>query len=425
LEVKALIYKFLPGLNFLSNYKRGDLTGDLTAGTIVAILFIPQSMAYAIIAGVPPVLGLYAGTFPLVVYALFGTSKHLSVGPVSIVSLLAFSGVAELAEPFSLPFIELIVTFGVMVGVIQLILRVVHVGHLFDHISPAVIGGFTSAAAIVIALNQVESIIGVDLSSYKQIVQFLLEVLNQLPQTNLYSAGIGVGSIVLLILLKRLFKLSPGPFIVVIISTLAVHYFQLHTKGVHIVGDVPKGLPQFTIPSLSFQHFQFLLPIAFSIAFISFLESYAVAKAVAEKEKNQLNTNQELTGLGLANITSSFVGSIPVAGAFSRTAVNYQSGAKTNVSSFITVLIIFITLLFFTPLFYYLPKAALAAIIIVAVLGLIDFKQFIFLAKTAPLDFILFMATFVTTLWIGIFTGLLIGIILSILLYGSKRVLHL
>jgi SulP family sulfate permease len=415
-----LIDKFIPGLISLSNYKRANLSGDLTAGMIVAILFIPQSMAYAIIAGVPPVLGLYAGTFPLVVYALCGTSKQLSVGPVSIVSLLAFSGVAAIAEQNSFQFIELIVTLGLMVGLIQLLMSVVRVGHLFDHISSAVIGGFTSAAAIVIALNQVESILGITLSNYKQIFEFIQELLSQISQVNLYTAGIGIGSLLLLVLLKRNLKLSPGPFLVVIISTLVVYYFHLQTEGVQIVGDIPKGLPQFAVPTITLHTLKLLLPVAFSISLISFLESFAVAKAIAEKEKNQLNTNQELTGLGLANITSSIVGSIPVAGAFSRTAVNYQSGAKTNASSLITALIIFVTLLFFTPLFYYLPKATLAAIIIVAVSGLIDFKQFILLTKTAPLDSFLFVVTFVSTLLTGIFNGLLIGIILSTLFYWIK-----
>ena len=418
-----MIFKLLPGLNILTQYNRSYLTGDITAGIIVAILFIPQSMAYAVIAGVPPIIGLYAGTFPLLVYALFGTSRHLSVGPVSIVSILAFSGVAAIAEPNSTQLINFIIALGLMVGFIQLFMSVVNIGHLFNHISHAVIGGFTSAAAIVIALNQVDSIIGVSLSSYESFPLFIIEILNNLPQLNPYSTGIGLGSIFLLVLFKKYMKLALGPILIITSSTLVVANFQLNQVGVKIVGNIPKGLPEFGFPILTLQDLQLLLPTAFAIAFISFLESYAVAKAIADKNNTQLNANQELVGIGLANITSTFFGSIPVAGALSRTAVNYQSGAKSNVSSLITAFLIFITLLLFTSLFFYLPKAALAAIIIIAVSGLIDFKQFVFLIKTTPFDAFIFLMTFIGTLLVDLLFGLFIGIVLSILFSLFKKIM--
>lgn len=416
-----MISKLLPGLNILTQYSRSYLTGDITAGIIVAILFIPQSMAYAVIAGVPPVIGLYAGTFPLLVYVIFGTSRHLSVGPVSIVSILAFSGVAAIAEPNSTQLINFIIALGLMVGFIQLFMSLINIGYLFNHISHAVIGGFTSAAAIVIAVNQVDSILGITLSSYKSFDVFISEIFAKLPLLNLYSTGIGLGSIVLLVLFKKYLKLALGPLLVIAISTLFVATFQLHQAGLKIVGNVPKGLPEFTFPILSIQDLQLLLPTAFAIAFISFLESYAVAKAVAEKDNAQLSANHELVGIGLANITSTLVGSIPVAGALSRTAVNYQSGAKTNLSSLITALLIFTTLLLFTSFFFYLPKAALAAIIIVAVTNLIEFKQFVLLVRTTPFDAFIFIITFIGTLLVDIFFGLLIGIVLSILFSLLKK----
>jgi SulP family sulfate permease len=410
-----LIQRYLPGLNSLAGYNSSKLAGDINAGIMVAILFIPQCMAYATIAGVPPVIGLYAATLPLIIYSFFGTSRHLSVGPVSIVSLLAFSGVSAMAEPGTSSFLEIIVLLGLVVGIIQLLMGVIRIGPLFDYISHAVITGFTFAVALIIALNQIESIVGVNLSSFQNPLQFSLELISNSKDSNPYTIGIGLFSICCLIVIKRIIPLSIGPFIVIILSTLCVSYYKLDLKGINIVGEIPKGLPDLGIPSLSFHTLQEIAPIAVGIASISFLESYAVAKAIAQKENYQLNTNKELISLGLSNISTTFIGTIPVAGAFSRTAVNYNSGAKTNLSSLISALLIITSLLFFTPFFYFLPVASLSAIIIISVLSLINLNQLFFHAKTLSFESVVFFVTLVATLAIDIFAGLIIGILLSIL----------
>lgn len=407
-----MIFKFMPGLKQLFQYKHTNLKGDISAGVIVAFLLIPQAMAYAIIAGVPLAVGLLAGTFPLIIYVLFGGSKYLSVGPVSIVSLLAFSGIASMVQPNSSQFLEVMILLTLIVGIVQLLMGFIKFGSILDYISPAMISGFTTAAAIIIALNQVKSILGISLESYQNLFSYLHEIIDHLHDANPYTVGIGVASLLLLFVIKK--KFLTGPFLLIIASVLVVNYLDLSQKGVAIVGEIPQKAIGFSLHLPNLDTLISLFPIAFMIAFISFAESYAVAKTLANKENEQLNPNQELFGLGLANVTSSLVGSIPVAGAISRTAVNHQSGAKSNLSMLVTAVFMLLAILYLTPLFYYLPKAALAAIIIVAVSNLIDVKQFLYYLKNKPTDAVIFLATFVTVLMIDVFVGLVIGILLSL-----------
>src|SRR5690625_2828571 len=377
-----MLFKLMPGLKKLIQYDRSNLSGDITSGMIVAFLLIPQSIAYAIIAGVPPTMGLFAGTFPLIIYALFGSSNYLSVGPVSIVSLLTFSGISGIVPPDTFHFFQSIVLLTLVVGIVQLLLGMIKFGSFFDYISPAIISGFTSAAAIIIALNQVTSITGISLTSYQNIISYTYNLIQHLPSTNPYTVGVGIGSLLLLLIIKK--KFLTGPFLVIITSIIIVDYFDLHKRGGEIVGEIPQKVmgPFLQIPTSS--TLITLFPIALMIGFISFFESYAIAKTLAAKENDQLNPNQELFGLGLANITSSIVGGIPVAGGISRTAVTHQSGAKSNLSLVITAFFVLLATLYFTPLFYYLPKATLAAIIIIAVSNLINVKHILYYAKNSP-----------------------------------------
>lgn len=409
----------MPGLKKLIQYDRSNLSGDITSGMIVAFLLIPQSIAYAIIVGVPLHMGLFAGTFPLIIYAIFGGSNYLSVGPVSIISLLAFSGISGIVPPNTTHFFQLIILLTLSAGIIQILLGIIKFGSFFDYISPAIISGFTSAAAVIIALNQVKSITGTSLASYQNIISYTYNFIHHLPLANPYTVGVGIGSLLLLLIIKK--KFLSGPFLVIVTSIIIVDYFDLNKKGVEIVGEIPQvgmGL-SLQIPTVS--TFITLFPIALMIGFISFFESYAVAKTLATKENDQLNPNQELLGLGLANITSSIVGAIPVAGAISRTAVNHQSGAKSNLSLIITALFMLLATLYLTPLFYYLPKATLAAIIIIAVSNLINIKHIPYYFKNSPLDAVILLVTFTATLTIDIFTGLIIGIFLSLLINLMKR----
>ncbi|UTR14104.1 sulfate permease [Salipaludibacillus sp. LMS25] len=412
-----MLKKFIPAFEWILVYKKADLSGDMSAGLIVAIMLIPQGMAYAMLAGLPPVIGLYASTAPLLIYALFGTSRHLSVGPVAMVSLLVLTGVSSLADPGTDEYISLVLMLTFMIGVIQLLMGLFKLGFLVNFMSHAVISGFTSAAAIIIGLSQLKHLIGVNLEADKDVFSIVLETINRMSEINPITFGIGVISIGLLITLKKILKKTPAPLIVVILSILAVYYLELHHAGVNIVGDVPGGLPSLSIPALNLESFIVLLPIALTISFVGFMESIAMAKAIAAKEKYKVIPNRELTGLGLANIGTSFLSGYPVTGGFSRSAVNYQSGAKTPFATIVTAIFIILALIFFTQLFYYLPHAVLAAIIMVAVYSLIDVKEVKQLLKINLVDGSVWIVTFLATLIFGIVEGIISGIVYSLLVF--------
>jgi sulfate permease, SulP family len=412
--------KFIPALEWIPHYKRTDLSGDLSAGLIVAIMLIPQGMAYALLAGLPPVIGLYASTIPLLIYALFGTSKHLAVGPVAIVSLLVLTGVSTLAEPGSQEYIALVLLLMLMIGILQFLMGVFRLGFLVNFLSHAVISAFTSAAAIIIGLSQLKHLLGVKLEAGKDVFKLLYEAFMRASEINPITLSIGIISILVLIYIKKLIPKIPGPLLVVVASILVVYGFNLENFGVKIVGEVPSGLPGFSMPSLDVNAFIALLPMAITISLIGFMESIAMAKAIAAKEKYKVVANKELIGLGLANIGGSFFSAYPVTGGFSRSAVNYQSGARTPMASVITAILIFLTLLFFTSLFYYLPNAVLAAIIMVAVYGLIDIKEAKHLFKVRSVDGWTWVITFVATLVIGIELGILVGVGFSLIIFIGR-----
>ncbi|MEM7739101.1 MAG: solute carrier family 26 protein [Deinococcota bacterium] len=407
----------LPLLKTLQTYPRSHLSGDISAGLIVAVMLIPQGMAYALLAGLPPVVGLYASTIPVLVYALIGSSKQLAVGPVAIVALMTLSGVSTLAEPGTANFIALATLLALMIGVLQLSMGLLRFGFLVNFMSHAVISGFTSAAAIIIGLSQLKHLLGVNLPRTHNVFELLWEAGQTLGEVNLIMLAIGGSSILILLLAKQVSKRFPTPLLVVILATLSVNLFRLDARGVAIVGNVPAGVAGFHLPRLDIASLQGLLPAAITIAFVSFMESIAVAKSIASKAKDNVDANQELIGLGLANIAGSLFQAYPVTGGFSRSAVNYQAGAKSPLASVITALLIVLTLLFFTNLFTYLPSAVLAAIVMVAVVGLIDVHEPVHLFQVKPTDGWSLVLTFVATLSLGIEVGILIGVSFSLLVF--------
>lgn len=306
-----MLRKFIPAIDWLSNYKRKDLTGDLSAGFIVAIMLIPQGMAYAMLAGLDPVIGLYASTIPLIIYALFGSSRQLAVGPVAMVSLLVLTGVSTLAEPGTEEYLALTLLLAFMVGVIQFSLGILRLGFLVKFMSHAVISGFTSAAAIIIGLSQLSHLLGIKLEG-ENVFTIIIQALSKITQIHFITTVIGVVSVLVLIFFRKKFPRFPAPVIVVVGSTLLVYGLRLDEAGVKIVGKVPQGIPSFSLPAFSFESASILMPIALTIAFVGFMESVAVAKAIASKEKYKINSNNELNGLGLANIVGSFFSAYPV-----------------------------------------------------------------------------------------------------------------
>ncbi|MEM6766185.1 MAG: solute carrier family 26 protein [Bacteroidota bacterium] len=405
---------YFPFLSWIPAYKRENLSGDISAGLTVGIMLIPQGMAYAMLAGLPPIYGLYASTLPLIVYALFGTSPQLAVGPVAMDSLLVASGVSTLADPGSEQYISLVILLALMVGIIQLSMGLLRLGFLVNFLSHPVLAGFTSAAALIIASSQLTHLLGVDIPRLK-VHETLLLVGQKAGAINLPTLLLGLLGIGILLFLKKLKKRIPGPLVIVIMGILLVYGLSLSEQGVKIVADIPAGLPSISTPNIHLENARQLIPIAFTIAFIGFMESIAISKALENKHKtHEVKPNQELIALGLANSLGSFLKSFPVTGGFSRSAVNAQAGANSGLASLISAGVIILTLLFLTPLFYYLPKAVLAAIIMAAVLGLVNIKEAIHLWKTDKRDFFLFLFTATATLVLGIKEGIMLGVALSI-----------
>lgn len=418
------LQQFVPVLDWLPKYGKKQLTGDLSAGLTVGVMLIPQGMAYAMIAGLPPIYGLYASTIPLIIYALLGTSRQLAVGPVAMVSLLTAAGIGGMAEGGSEVYIGLAIALAFFVGLIQFLLGAFRLGFLVNFLSHPVISGFTSAAALIIGLSQLKHLLGIDIARSHHVHEILLQAAEKIGEVNLPTLLIGLAGIALIILVKKIHKAIPGPLLAVVFGILAVWGLGLTEQGVKIVGLVPDGLPSVVMPDLSVSTFETLLPIALAISLVSFMESIAVAKAIQAKHKNyKVEPNQELIALGLSNIGGSFLQSYPVTGGFSRTAVNDQAGAKTGMASIISALLIVLTLLFLTPLFYFLPKAILASVIMVAVFGLIDVKEAVHLWHTDRSDFWMLIVTFVATLALGIEQGILIGVALSlaIIIFQTTR----
>jgi len=405
--------------SWLLGYGKQELRGDAQAGLVVAVMLVPQAMAYAMLAGLPPVYGLCAATLPLVVYAFFGTSRQLAVGPVAIVSLLTADACSRLVEAGS----DVATTAGtaallaLLVGAIQVALGLFRAGFLVNFVSHAVVSGFTSAGAIMIGLSQLPQLLGVKTAGGNSAVALLVEVIRKIGDLHGLTLAIGLTATVVLLVARFRRWRFPVTLPVIAVSILLVWWFGLEEHGVRAVGAVPSGLPSWNPPALSLESLRSLLPSALAIVFIGVMESIAVAKWIATREKYRIDANRELVGLGLANVTAGLFSGYPVAGGFSRTAVNYQAGARTPLAAVFTAALVLLTMMFLTPLFTHLPNAVLAAIIMSAVVGLIDFQEARRLFNVKKADGWIFVVTFLVTLGLGMDKGLVVGIIFSLALF--------
>ena len=434
------VKEFVPILSWFPTYGRGDLAGDVNAGAITAIMLVPQSMAYAMLAGLPAEMGLYSSILPLVLYGVFGTSRTLAVGPVALVSLMVASTINELTQTMPERMAEAPMALAFLVGMISVAMGFLRVGFVVNFISHHVISGFTSAAALIIGLSQLKHLLGVDIPRTHNVLRLLGDAFDALSATNPASLLIGLASILVLLFFKvplgRFLKKTglgktpvefmarSGPLFVVILATWGVFASGLwNSKGVAIVGTIPQGLPPFALPSLDRPLMEALFAPAFLISSVGFLESVSVAKALASRRRQKVGPNQELVGLGMANIAAAFSGGYPVTGGFSRSSVNFSAGANTPVASFITAGIVALTALFLTPLFYYLPKTVLAAIIMVAVFGLIDVRTFVASWRYSASDALSLLGTFLAVFALGVEGGIVAGVGISIFMHlwrGSR-----
>ena len=412
-----MIARLFPITKDLLTYDKSTLYSDLIAGLSIAVIVIPQGLAYAMIAGLPPIYGLYAALVPQFIHGIMGTSRHPAVGPVALDSLvvaialgaLSLSGIGEV--------VAAAIFLATIVGILQITMGLLQMGVLANYLSRPVISGFTSAAAIIIGLNQVEHLLGLQIESSNQIQKMLLSVAQNFNETHLITVVVGVSAMSLILVTKKYFSKFPSSLLVSVFGVLLIWSTRWDLHGVEIVGHIPAGLPNFDLLTVSPELLRDMLPFALTLAVIGYVEIISITKELEEQEEKYfLKPNKELMALGTANLVGSFFQSYPVSASFSRSAVKFQSGALTGMTAVFSASIVGLTLLFFTSLFFYLPIAVLAGIIMVAVIRLINIRYAIDLYKTRRDEFFLLLITCLLTLFVGISQGILIGTLLSLLL---------
>ncbi|MGA1079854.1 MAG: SulP family inorganic anion transporter [Steroidobacteraceae bacterium] len=424
--------RFLPILEWGRSYNAATFTSDLNAAVIVTIMLIPQSLAYAMLAGLPPEIGLYASILPLVAYALFGTSRTLAVGPVAVVSLMTLTAAGRVAEPGSQAFIEAAIALATLSGGILLLMGLLRLGFIANLLSHPVISGFITASGILIAVGQLKSLLGISASG-DTLALLALSLVQHLPDVHLPTLAIGLPALAFLFWVRKGLKpllmqlglpnrpaeliARAGPIMAVAASTAAVVAFDLDAAGVRVVGAVPQSLPPLGLPGFDAELWQSLLIPALLISTIGFVESVSVAQTLAAKRRQRIQPDQELIGLGAANLASAASGAYPVTGGFARSVVNFDAGAETPAAGAFTAVGISLAALFLTPFLARLPVATLAATIIVAVLTLVDLKTPVRVWRYSRADFSAMAATILLTLTVSVEAGVTAGVVLSLALF--------
>lgn len=424
--------RYLPILVWGRTYDRGTLSSDLIAAVIVTLMLIPQSLAYALLAGLPPVVGLYASILPLIAYAIFGTSRTLSVGPVAVVSLMTAAVAGKVAAGGTAEYLAATIALAALSGIMLTAMGLLRLGFLANLLSHPVVSGFITASGIIIAASQLKHLLGVKAEG-ETLVEIVLSLASHIGETNLVTLAIGAGATAFLVWVRKglkptLIKLGlkegaagvatkAGPVLAIVVTTAAVALLGLDERGVRTVGDIPVGLPPFALPSFDAGLWSELLVGAAFISIIGFVESVSVAQTLAAKRRQRIDPDQELVALGSSNLASSLSGGFPVTGGFSRSVVNFDAGAATPAAGAFTAIGIALATVFLTPLLFYLPLATLSATIIVAVLTLVDLHKPVELWRYSKRDFIAITATILVTLVDGVETGVLVGVIASLALF--------
>lgn len=424
--------RYLPIFDWGRTYNGTVLTNDLVAALIVTIMLIPQSLAYAMLAGLPPEIGLYASILPIIAYALFGTSRTLAVGPVAVISLMTLTAASNIAPPGSPQFIAAALILALLSGLMLIAMGVLRLGFLANLLSHPVVSGFITASGIIIATSQLKSLLGVPAKG-EALPELVSTLAENIGATNVPTLVIGVSATAFLFWVRKGLKpllvrlglkarladlvAKAGPIVAVAASTIAVIAFDLEAQGVKVVGAIPQSLPPFTVPLFDAQLWQRLAVPALLLSIIGFVESVSVAQTLAAKKRQRVVPNQELIGLGAANVAASFTGGYPVTGGFARSVVNFDAGAETPAAGAFTAIGILIAALFLTPLLASLPIATLAATIIVAVLSLVDFKTPQAVWNYSKPDFAAMFATIAITLLVGVEPGVIAGVALSLALF--------
>jgi SulP family sulfate permease len=427
--------RFLPCLSWLGRYDGEMFRGDALAAAIVTVMLIPQSLAYALLAGLPPEVGLYASMLPLLGYALFGSSNALAVGPVAVVSLMTAAALGEVAAAGSADYLTAALVLALLSGLFLIAMGLLRLGFLASLLSHPVISGFISASGILIAASQARHVLGIDGGGHT-LIEIVGSLIENASDTNVATLLLGAGGTAFLFWVRKRLKAmlrrlglsekvadtatKAGPVIAVLASILLVRWLALDGDGVAVVGEIPPGLPALTAPVLDPDLWLDLLPAAVLISVVGFVESVSVAQTLAAKRRERIHPNRELIGLGAANISAAISGGYPVTGGFARSVVNFDAGARTPLAGVLTAIGIGLTAMFLTPLFHQLPKATLAATIIVAVLSLIDLTAIRRTWDYSKTDFSAMAATILLTLVAGVEAGIVTGVTLSLVLFLAR-----
>lgn len=416
----ALLRRYVPASVWVPRYDRRDLRGDLSAGLTVGAMLVPQAMAYALLAGMPPETGLYASIIPVAVYALLGTSRQLAVGPVATVSLMTAASLAPLFEDDSSAYIAGAALLSIMVGVVHLVLGLGRLGFVVDFLSNSVLVGFTAASAILIAASQAKYLLGVSIPRSASLVTNVRDLAGVVGDTNAATVALAAGSMAVLYALKRLAPTAPAALVVVVASIAIVRIFDLRAHGVATVGEIPGSIAGLSLPDLGAGDVARLSSAALAITLVGFMQSIAAVKVYARRHRHDVDTNQELVAIGVSNVAAGLFGGFPVTGGLARSAVNDSAGARTPLASIITALVVLATVVFFTPLFSPLPQAALAAIIVMAVVKLVDVAEIRHIVGVKRTDLIGLTVSFTGTLLLRIELGILLAVVASMLVVFAR-----
>jgi len=399
---------------WLPGYTSETLRADAMAGLTVGVMLIPQGMAYAVIAGMPPIYGLYAGLVPLLVYPIFGSSRQMALGPAAIDMLIVGASIGALAQVGTDRYVTLAILLTAMVGLVQMAMGIMQLGFVANLLSRPVIAGLTTAAALIISASQLGNLMGVELGESQYVHVLLWRALQHVSETHLLAAGIGLACIVVLVVLPRWAPLVPEALVVVVGATLTSWGLELDESGVEVIGRIPKGVPSPELWPVSMSDLNTLLPAAITLALVQFMKNVSLGRVFASRHGYTIDANRELVGVGASNFFGSLFQSIPASGSFSRSAVNDQAGAKSPLANVFAAVVIGLTLVFLTPLFYYLPMPALAAIIIVAGFGLINLRELRRLFRARRRDGTIALFTAGIILFVGLQEGILLGIAASV-----------
>ncbi len=430
-----MLSRYLPILNWASSYSRETLSADATAAIIVTIMLIPQSLAYAMLAGLPPEIGLYASIAPLVIYTIFGTSMTLAIGPVAVASLMTASAIGELVQRGTPEYLGAAIVLALISGLILIAMGLARLGFLANFLSHPVISGFITASALIIAIGQLKHILGFNVDGHN-LVEQISSLVAGISATHMVTLVIGMGVAGFLLWSRR--SLAPlllrmgmsmafagslskaAPVVAVMVTTLSVWLLELQTAGVSVVGDIPRGLPNPTLPEFDAELWGTLFLPALMIGIVGYVETISVAQTLAAKRRERIDPDQELVALGASNVGSALSGGFPVTGGFSRSVVNFDAGARTPAAGALTALGIALATVFLTPLLFFLPKATLAATIIVAVLSLIDLRSIKRTWTYSKSDFTAMLGTIIGTLVLGVEIGIAIGVLASLVLFLGR-----